>query len=89
MNWLRKEHDEGGGHYWEAGIPGVGDMCVDSLVDGSEWIASAFWFGTDIEISRHATDGAAKSAAVEWLRLHVTRIENALAQGFVQPDDGC
>lgn len=87
MRWLRKEHDEGGGHYWESSIPGIGEMCVDSIVDGSEWIASAFWFGNDVEISRHPTDEAAKVAAVAWLRLKAVAIENALACGFEPVDE--
>lgn len=93
MTWVRKAHEVEPGrpasYYWIDSIPGIGEMCADPLVNGRKWIASAFWWGNDIEISRHATDAEAKRACEMWMSVVETRLANARAMRCTdQPDDG-
>ena len=86
MKWVRKEHDEGGGHYWLCDCGRGDELLIDNLGDG--WLLCLWTYGLDARISEHATEDLAKTAAIAYCAREVVRWQNVLAQGFVQQDDG-
>lgn len=79
MKWEKIEYDDASGYFWQCKLGEAGEIYVDSLRD--LWAACWFSGGHDVVISEHPTEGEAKAAAEHWLRVQVTAMENALAQG--------
>jgi len=89
MKWTREEYPEG--HCWKVDIPPLGDFCIDRAewIDAERpWLACWYVGEHETEIGRARTDDDAKVMVAAWLHGMEAMIGNALAQGFVQLDDG-